>query len=80
MGKTLKLPKSIDTNKYDGQIVCQECKALLQVKLAKGKLQKYVIVERFQPSGPVKIVEIGQAKEGHPFCEIVKKNDQDSRS
>ncbi len=44
--KTLKLPQSIDTDNYDGQLVCSSCKALLHVKLVKGKLRKYKIVER----------------------------------
>ena len=34
-----------DTGNYDGQIVCQECKSLLHVKLVKGKVQKYKIIE-----------------------------------
>jgi len=44
--KTLKLPQSIDMDNYDGQLVCSKCKALLHVKLVKGKLRKYKIVER----------------------------------
>ena len=34
-----------DTENYDGQIVCQECKSLLYVKSVKGKVQKYKVVE-----------------------------------
>jgi len=34
-----------DTENYDGQIVCQECKSLLYAKLVKGKVQKSKIVE-----------------------------------
>ncbi len=44
--KTIKTPQYIDTEKYDGQMICQECEALLHIKLAKGKVQKYRIVER----------------------------------
>lgn len=44
-GKTVKIPKFIDTDNYDGQLVCQECKSILHVKLVKGKVQKYKIVE-----------------------------------
>jgi len=44
-GKVVKLPQFIDTDYYDGQIVCQECKSLLHVKLVKGKVQKYKIAE-----------------------------------
>lgn len=44
-GKTVKIPEFIDTNNYDGQLVCQGCKSILHVKLVKGKAQKYKIVE-----------------------------------
>ena len=37
--------ENYDTENYDGQIVCQECKSLLYVKLVKGKIQKYKVVE-----------------------------------
>jgi hypothetical protein len=46
-GKTIKIPEFIDTNHYDGQLTCSECKSLLHVKLAGGKVRKYeVVVER----------------------------------
>jgi hypothetical protein len=51
--KTLELPQSIDTDNYDGQLVCSECKALLHVKSVKGGLRKYKIVERRRPEKPV---------------------------
>ena len=38
-----------DTENYDGQIVCQECKSLLYVKSVKGKVQKSKVVERSRP-------------------------------
>ncbi len=44
-GKPIKPPQFIDTDNYDGQVVCQECKSLLHVKLVKGKVQKYKIVK-----------------------------------
>lgn len=44
-GKPIKIPQYIDTERYDGQVVCQECKSLLHVKLVKGKVQKYKVVE-----------------------------------
>lgn len=44
-GKTLKIPQYIDADNYDGQVVCQECKSILHVKLVKGKAQKYKVVE-----------------------------------
>jgi len=45
-GETVKLPQFIDTANYDGQVVCQECKSLLHIKLVKGKVQKYKVVEK----------------------------------
>ena len=44
-GKTVKMPPYVDTEKYDGQVVCQECNSLLHIKLVKEKVQKYNIVE-----------------------------------
>ena len=44
-GETLKIPKFVNTDNYDGQVVCQECKSLLQMKLAKDKVLKYKVVE-----------------------------------
>lgn len=56
-GKAVKLPQFIDTDNYDGQVVCQECKSLLHVKLAKGKVQKYKIVKRFERSSePIEVI------------------------
>jgi len=43
--KNIKIPQYTDTEKYDGQLVCQECKSLLHVKLMKGKVQKYKVVK-----------------------------------
>jgi DNA-directed RNA polymerase subunit RPC12/RpoP len=49
-GKSIK-PQQInkaeiyDTQNYDGQIMCQECKSLLYIKLIEGKIQKYKVVE-----------------------------------
>jgi len=51
-GKRVKLPPYINTEKYDGEVVCQECKALLHVKLIKDKVEKYKIVERIRPGAP----------------------------
>ena len=57
--KTLELPQFIDTDNYDGQLVCSKCKALLHVKLVKGKLRKYKIVEKFVPASESKeLVEL----------------------
>lgn len=42
-GKAVKLPQFIDTDKYDGQVVCKACKSILDIKLVKEKVQKYKI-------------------------------------
>ena len=58
-GKTIKMPKYINPEKYDGQVVCQECKSRLHVKLVQGKVQKYKLVEKsMPPSVPITRVEI----------------------
>jgi DNA-directed RNA polymerase subunit RPC12/RpoP len=44
-GKVVKIPQYIDTGQYDGQVVCQECTSLLHIKLVKGRIQKYKVVE-----------------------------------
>lgn len=45
-GKPLKIPQYIDTEKYDGEMVCQDCEARVYVKFVKGKLQKYKVIEK----------------------------------
>jgi hypothetical protein len=45
-GKTIRIPDFIDTNNYDGQLTCAECKSLLRVKLGGDKVRKYELVER----------------------------------
>ena len=61
-GKPIKPPQLNDTDKYDtdnydGEVVCQECKSLLHIKLIKGKVQKYKIVEKnYPPNEPIKVI------------------------
>jgi DNA-directed RNA polymerase subunit RPC12/RpoP len=43
--KIIKVPQYIDTEKYDGQVVCEECNSLLYIKLVKGKVEKYKLIE-----------------------------------
>ena len=43
--KQLNDTDNYDTENYDGQVVCKKCNSLLYVKLVKGKVQKYKIVE-----------------------------------
>jgi hypothetical protein len=45
-GKAIEIPEFIDTENYDGQISCPECKSLLQVRLFGSKLRRYELVER----------------------------------
>ena len=45
-GEPIKLPEYIDTEDYDGQVVCQECGSLLHIKLVKSKVQKYRVEKR----------------------------------
>ncbi|MFC1990630.1 hypothetical protein ACFLU9_00560 [Chloroflexota bacterium] len=54
-----------DTENYDGQIVCQECKSLLHVKLVKGKVQKYKMVEsKFKDPNSLNWIDLlGSAQE-----------------
>jgi len=50
-GKNIKIPEFIDTNNYDGQINCPECKALLRVRLVGAKARKYEVAERGTAAG-----------------------------
>ncbi len=43
-GKAIKIPQYIDTERYDGQVPCQECGSLLHVKLVGSKVQGYKVV------------------------------------
>jgi len=45
-GEHIELPKYIDTQDYDGEMVCQKCESLLHVKLVKSKVRKYRVVEK----------------------------------
>jgi uncharacterized Zn finger protein (UPF0148 family) len=49
-GQTIKIPEFIDTNNYDGQVSCPQCKSLLHIKLVGAKVRKYMVVER-KPTG-----------------------------
>ena len=44
--KPVKLPEYIDTEDYDGEVVCQGCTSRLYIKLAKSKLRKYSVIEK----------------------------------
>ena len=65
-GKTVKIPQSIDTDNYDGQVVCQECTSLLHLKLVKSKLRKYKVVEKkFRPV-QIQYIEVVKDAEHEP--------------
>jgi len=44
--KPIKLPEYIDTENYEGEVVCQECESLLYIKLVNSKVQKYRVKQR----------------------------------
>ena len=45
-GETLKIHQYIDIENYDGQLACQKCWSLFQVKTVKSKLNKYKVVKK----------------------------------
>ncbi len=51
------IPKGIDTNHYDGIIVCQKCELWLDIKLVESKVRKRKVIEK-QVKGdiPVSII------------------------
>jgi hypothetical protein len=53
--KVLVLPQFINTNNYDGQVVCHKCKALLYIKLVNNEVRKYKIIERIRKGTPIKV-------------------------
>jgi len=57
-GGVVKIPTLSDTEQYDGHGVCEKCKSLIHVKLAKGKVQKYKIIKKeFPQREPIQYVE-----------------------
>jgi len=59
------IPKGIDTNHYDGIIVCQKCGLWLDIKLVESKVRKRKVVEK-QVKGDICIVykQVKSGKEG----------------
>jgi uncharacterized Zn finger protein len=43
-GKVFTPHKCINTDNFDGEVRCPECKAFLRVKLVKGKLEKRTLI------------------------------------
>ena len=58
--KTLKLPQFVNTDNFDGEVVCQECKSRLHLKLVKEKVLKYKLVEKQVKSAPIVRFTIGK--------------------
>ena len=74
-GKDIKIPKYVNTEDYDGQIVCQECTPLLHIKLAKGRVQKYKLLEnKFKEPNSLTWLDIVKSGE-----EWEKKHKKDER-
>jgi DNA-directed RNA polymerase subunit RPC12/RpoP len=68
-GKTIKIPDFIDTNSYDGQITCSECKSLLHIKLVGAKVRKYEVVEK-KPRGLTAIESAASRKTGGEAADV----------
>jgi transcription elongation factor Elf1 len=66
------VPKNLNTEKYDGQITCRECGALLQVKLVKAKVEQCKVVmdgkSRLSPPNAIESAKQAQ-KEGRFYLE-----------
>lgn len=64
--KETTIPKKYDTQKYDGQITCLECGALLQMRLVKSKVQQCEVVKegdsRLDPDRRVEALSEGREK------------------
>jgi DNA-directed RNA polymerase subunit RPC12/RpoP len=45
-GEKVQIPQFVDTNNYDGQVVCKNCTSLLHVKLVQSKVRQYKVVEK----------------------------------
>ena len=47
-GENFSIPMFINIDNYDGQVVCQNCKTLLYLRLVQSKVKRYKVVdERF---------------------------------
>ena len=44
--KVLDIPEWVDTDDYDGELVCKKCKARLAIKFVGSKPVKYKLVEK----------------------------------
>jgi len=73
-GKTITIPDFIDTNNYDGQLTCQECKSLLRVKLGGGKVRKYEVVEKKRGLTPIESAASRKPGEAADVESIAKYN------
>ncbi len=68
--KQLNDTDNYDTDSYEGQVVCQECKSVLHVKLVKGKVQKYKIVEnKFKDPNSLSWIDLVKSVQEHEKAE-----------
>jgi transcription elongation factor Elf1 len=44
-GENLSIPTFINIDNYDGQVVCQNCKSLLYLRLVRSKVKRYKVVD-----------------------------------
>ena len=44
--ESLEFPPYIDADDYDGQLYCQSCQLLLDVKLVESKVRKYRVADK----------------------------------
>ena len=44
-GKTFQIPKFVNIENYNGQVVCQNCGSLLHIRLIQSKVRQYKVVE-----------------------------------
>ena len=61
-GKAIKIPHYIDTERYDGQVTCQECGSLLHIKLVGAKVQGYKVVGKSSRKMEKLLEELKKAK------------------
>jgi uncharacterized Zn finger protein len=70
--KETTIPRNLNTEKYDGQITCRECGALLQVKLVKSKVEQCKVVmdgkARLSPPNAIETAKQAQ-REGRFYLE-----------
>jgi len=63
-GEVVEIPKSVDVNNYDGQLVCQKCGCLFSVRLVDSMIRKRKIVsEKFREKNKPILIKFVPANE-----------------